>query len=44
MERNILYNISKSTKSASIRPGWWITCRNDRMLIYLLHGQRSIVF
>jgi len=42
MERNIFYYISKSSYSA--RPGWWITCRNDRMLIYLLHGQGSIVF
>jgi F-type H+-transporting ATPase subunit b len=44
MERNILYLISKSSYSTSSNPGWGITCRNDIMLIHVLHGQGSIVF
>ena len=44
MERNILYFISKSSYSTSSNPGWGITCRNDIMLIHVLHGQGSIVF
>nr|XP_033509582.1 putative ATP synthase protein YMF19 [Nicotiana tomentosiformis] len=39
MERNILHLISKSEHS---NPGWVITCRNDIMLIHVLHGQGSI--
>nr|YP_011021735.1 ATPase subunit 8 [Meniocus linifolius]WQM22034.1 ATPase subunit 8 [Meniocus linifolius] len=51
MERNILYNISKSSpfsRDLSTSPsntGRWITCRNcrnDIMLIHVVHGQRSI--
>lgn len=41
MERNILYLISKSSYSTSSSR---ITCRNDIMLIHVLHGQGSIVF
>ncbi|CAN0859704.1 Putative ATP synthase protein YMF19 [Linum grandiflorum] len=44
MERNILYLIKKSSYGASSNPGWGITCRNDIMLIHVLHGQASIVF
>ena len=44
MERNIFYLISKSSYSTSSNPGWAITCRNDIMLIHVLHGQGSIVF
>lgn len=46
MERNIFYLISKSSysNSTSSNPGWGITCRNDIMLIHVLHGQGSIVF
>ena len=44
MERNIFYLISKSSYSTSSNPGWGITCRNDIMLIHVLHGQGSIVF
>lgn len=46
MERNIFYDISKSTSSVSyfyFHPGWWITCRNDRNLIHVLHGQRMLI-
>lgn len=42
MDINILYNISKSSPS---NPGRWITCRNCKnaiMLIHLVHGQGSI--
>jgi len=42
MERNILYNLSKSSPSNT---GRWITCRNcrnDIMLIHAVHGQGSI--
>ncbi|XP_073271483.1 uncharacterized protein [Primulina huaijiensis] len=42
MERNIFYLISKSSYSTSSNPGWGITCRNDIMLIHVLHGQGSI--
>lgn len=41
MERNILYLISKSSYNTSSSR---ITCRNDIMLIHVLHGQGSIVF
>lgn len=41
MEKNILYLISKSSYSTSSSR---ITCRNDIMLIHVLHGQGSIVF
>lgn len=44
MERNILYLISKSSYSTSSNPEWGITCRNDIMLIHVLHGQGNIVF
>jgi len=44
MERNIFYLISKSSYSTSSNPGWGITCRNDIMLIHVLHGQGSIGF
>lgn len=44
MERNIFYFISKSSYSTSSNPGWGITCRNDIMLIHVLHGQGSIGF
>ncbi|CAI0626402.1 unnamed protein product [Linum tenue] len=45
MERNIFYLIRKSPYVASLNPGWRrITCRNDIMLIHVLHGQGSIVF
>lgn len=44
MERNILDLISKSSYSTSSNPGWVITCRNDIMLIHVLHGQGSIFF
>nr|UXD79032.1 ATPase subunit 8 [Schisandra repanda]UXD79042.1 ATPase subunit 8 [Schisandra repanda] len=44
MERNILYLISKSSYSTSSSLGWGIPCRNDIMLIHVLHGQGSIVF
>jgi F-type H+-transporting ATPase subunit b len=44
MERNIFYLISKSSYSTSSNPEWGITCRNDIMLIHVLHGQGSIVF
>lgn len=41
MERNIFYFISSFI---SLNPGWRITCRNDIMLIHVLHGQGRIVF
>ena len=41
MERNILYLISKSSYSTFSNPGWGITCKNDIMLIHVLHGQGS---
>lgn len=41
MERNIFYLISKSSYSTSSNPGWVITCKNDIMLIHVLHGQES---
>ena len=44
MERNIFDLISKSSYSTSSNPGWVIACRNDIMLIHVLHGQRSLVF
>ena len=44
MERNIFYLISKSSYSTSSNPGWGITCRNDIMLMHVLHGQGSIGF
>lgn len=44
MERNIFYLISKSLYSTSSNPGWGIACRNDIMLIHVLHGQGSIAF
>jgi len=44
LERNIFYLISKSSYSTSSNPGWGIACRNDIMLIHVLHGQGSIVF
>jgi len=44
MERNIFYLISKSSYSTSSNPGWGIACKNDIMLIHVLHGQGSIVF
>lgn len=44
MERNIFYFFSKSSSFLSSNPGWGITCRNDIMLIHVLHGQGSIVF
>ena len=43
MERNIFYLISKSSYSTYGNPGWGITCRNDIMLIHLLHGQGRIL-
>lgn len=43
MERNIFYLISKSSYSTSSNPGWGITCRNDIMLIHVLHGQGKIL-
>lgn len=45
MERIIFYMISKSSRSTSFNPGWRIsfTCRNDIMLMYVPHGQGSIV-
>nr|YP_009935523.1 ATP synthase subunit 8 [Sapindus mukorossi]QNS26083.1 ATP synthase subunit 8 [Sapindus mukorossi] len=42
MERSILYLISKSSYSISFNPGWGIPCRNDIMLIHVLHGQGRI--
>ncbi|XP_022975233.1 uncharacterized protein LOC111474342 [Cucurbita maxima] len=42
LERNIFYLISKSSYSTSSNPGWGIACRNDIMLIHVLHGQGSI--
>nr|YP_010937911.1 ATP synthase F1 subunit 8 [Reynoutria japonica]AXS77387.1 Atp8 [Fallopia multiflora]WKY31438.1 ATP synthase F1 subunit 8 [Reynoutria japonica] len=44
MERNILYLISKSSYSTFSNPGWGITCKNDIMLIHVLHGQGSLFF
>ncbi|KAM4082608.1 hypothetical protein ACJW30_11G187900 [Castanea mollissima] len=44
MERNIFYLISKSSYSTSSNPRWGIACKNDIMLIYVPHGQGSIVF
>ncbi|PIN18552.1 H(+)-transporting two-sector ATPase [Handroanthus impetiginosus] len=44
MERNIFYLILKSSYSISSNPGWGITCRNDIMLMHILHGQGSIDF
>ena len=44
MERNIFYLISKSSYSTSSNPGWGITCRNDIMLMHVLHSQGSIGF
>lgn len=44
MERNLFYLISKSSYSTSSNPGWGITCRNDIMLMHVLHGQGSIGF
>lgn len=41
MERNIFYLISKSSYSTYSNPGWGITCKNDIMLIHVLHGQGS---
>jgi hypothetical protein len=43
MERNILYLISKSSYSTFSNPGWGITCKNDIMLIHVLHGQGSFL-
>lgn len=45
MERNILYMISKYPYSTYSNPisGWRIPCRNDIMLIHVLHGQVNIV-
>ena len=40
MERNIFYLISKTSYSTSSNPGWG--CRNDIMLIHVLHGQGII--
>ncbi|KAI5669078.1 hypothetical protein M9H77_18931 [Catharanthus roseus] len=44
MERTVFYLISKSSYSTSSNPGWGITCRNDIMLIHVMHGQGSIAF
>nr|QRG30058.1 ATP synthase F0 subunit 8 [Phalaenopsis aphrodite subsp. formosana] len=41
IERNILYLISKSSYNTSSSR---ITCRNERMLIHVLHGQGSLFF
>nr|YP_009045780.1 ATP synthase subunit 8 [Batis maritima]AIC83383.1 ATP synthase subunit 8 [Batis maritima] len=43
IERNIFYFISKSSHSTSYNTGWVITCRNDIMLIHVLHGQGRII-
>nr|YP_010035118.1 ATP synthase F1 subunit 8 [Euonymus alatus]QOX10141.1 ATP synthase F1 subunit 8 [Euonymus alatus] len=43
MERNIFYLISKSSYSTFSNPGWGITCKNDIMLIHVLHGQVSFL-
>nr|AKJ25438.1 ATP synthase F0 subunit 8 [Hypseocharis bilobata] len=42
MERNIFYLISKSSYSTFSNPGWVVACRNDIMLIHVLHGQGNI--
>ncbi|EPS74623.1 hypothetical protein M569_00102, partial [Genlisea aurea] len=42
MERNIFLTISKSSYSTSSNPGWGITCRNEIMLMHVIHGQGSI--
>ena len=45
MEINILlYLLWRTSYGISSNPGWWITCRNDIMLIHVPHGQGSIVF
>jgi hypothetical protein len=44
MERHIFYYISKTLYSTSSNRCWSITCKNERMLIYVPHGQGSIVF
>ncbi|KAL8491006.1 hypothetical protein ACS0TY_022861 [Phlomoides rotata] len=44
MENNLFYLISKSSYSISSNPGWGIACRNDIMLMHVLHGQGSIGF
>nr|UML39695.1 ATP synthase protein 8 [Genlisea tuberosa] len=44
MERNIFLTISKSSYSTSSNPGWGITCRNEIMLMHVIHGQGSIGF
>lgn len=43
MERNIFYLISKSSYSTFSNHGWGITCKNDIMLIHVLHGQSIII-
>lgn len=44
MERNLFYLISKSSSITSSNPGWVMTCRNDIMLVHVLHVQGSIAF
>lgn len=44
LEKTIFYLISKSSYSTASNPGWGIACRNDIMLLHLLHGQGSIGF
>ena len=42
IEKNIFYLISKSSYSTSSNPGWGITCRNNIMLMHVLHGQTNL--
>nr|YP_009382024.1 Atp8 [Utricularia reniformis]ART31786.1 Atp8 [Utricularia reniformis] len=45
MEIHFFYSICyTSSYSTSSNPGWGITCRNDIMLMHVLHGQGSIGF
>ncbi|KAL0557229.1 hypothetical protein IC582_005747 [Cucumis melo] len=44
IKRNIFYLILKSSYSTSSNLGWRIACRNEIMLIHILHGQESIIF
>jgi len=41
MEKNILYLISKSSYGTGAEPGWRKPCRNQIMIIHVLHSQSS---
>lgn len=42
IERNIFYLISKTFRGTGFSPRWKITCRNEIILIHLLHAQGQI--